>query len=205
MTEKYLDLLDAHRKTVLNGLAHASLQARAAFAASCAEELYPLYPAFAEEEDWGDPDLVRSALNAVWQWTETDADDGVDPAQLADRVADAAPRSDESRSKLAPWAQNAALATAAALDAWAGEGVDRVAAASERVIEAIDYLRPGEDELPSGLDVVDAELTRQRRALEQVANADDLRAVREDAARGEVARFVLNALDRPARAAPGSR
>jgi hypothetical protein len=202
VADKYLDLLDAHRQTVANRLADASAQARAAFAASCAEELYPLYPAFAEEESGGDPDLVRSALDAVWQWAETGADEGIDPAQLADRVADAAPRSDESRSKLAPWAQNAALATAAALDAWAGEGVDRVGAASERVIEAIDYVRPSGDEPPSRLDVVGAELTRQLRALEQMANTDNVPAVREEAVRGQAAGFVLDALGRGAGRAP---
>jgi hypothetical protein len=138
----------------------------------------------------------------VWQWAETGADEGVDLSQLADRVADAAPRSDESRSKLAPWAQNAALATAAALDAWAGEGVDRVSPASERVIEAIEYVLPSGDEPSSRLAVVDAELARQLRVLKQVANTDNVRAVREEAARGQVAGFVLDALDRRAHTAP---
>ena len=40
---------------------------RLAFAASCCERLLPLYGSFSREEDWGYPDLLRDALDGVWQ------------------------------------------------------------------------------------------------------------------------------------------
>lgn len=40
---------------------------RVAFAASCCERLLPNYNAFYFLENWGDPSVLRTALNEVWQ------------------------------------------------------------------------------------------------------------------------------------------
>jgi uncharacterized protein YjaG (DUF416 family) len=40
---------------------------RVAFAASCCERLLPNYSAFAREEGWGNPAVLRTALDEVWQ------------------------------------------------------------------------------------------------------------------------------------------
>lgn len=40
---------------------------RIAFAASCCERLLPNYSAFAREEGWGNPFVLRAALDEVWQ------------------------------------------------------------------------------------------------------------------------------------------
>jgi hypothetical protein len=185
VADGYLTLLERHHAAVAGGLAAASASARAVFAASCAEVLYPLWPLYCEEARLSDDSgRLRAALNACWEWTKSRSDSGVDPAELADEVADLAPRTDESRSKLAPWAQNAALATAAALDAWAGAGLDRVVAASDRVVESLDYVV---DDPPNAGDlaVIELELERQRRAL-----GGDVESVRAEAEVFDVAAFI---------------
>jgi len=40
---------------------------RIAFAASCCERMIPNYSAFSRAEGWGDPAMMRTALNEVWQ------------------------------------------------------------------------------------------------------------------------------------------
>jgi hypothetical protein len=183
VADPYLRLLEKHREAVVHGLSRASPSARTAFAASCAEVLYPLWLQYGHAVGEPDEGVIRAALDACWEWAAGDANRGVDPADLADEVAGLAPRSDESPSKLAPWAQNAALATAAALDAWAGAALDRVAAASDRVVESLDYVAdPGE---PGDLEVVRTELDRQRRAL-----AGDVASVRVEATESQVTAFI---------------
>jgi uncharacterized protein len=39
---------------------------RIAFAASCAERLFPNYVAFSRDANWGNPRQLREALDAVW-------------------------------------------------------------------------------------------------------------------------------------------
>jgi Protein of unknown function (DUF416) len=183
----YSTLLAKHREAVLEALAGGSRAARTAFAASCAEVLYPLWVLYCERIGEPAGGAVRAALDACWEWAQSGSDSGVDPARLADITAELAPRSDDSPSKLAPWAQNAALATAAALDAWSGGHVDRVAAANDRVVESLDYVVADPPE-PAELEVIRTELVRQRRAL-----SDDVSSVRADATSSEVAAFIRRA------------
>lgn len=51
---------------LIQALSALSVKHRVAFAASCCERLFPNYHAFALMEHWGDPDLLRQALNEVW-------------------------------------------------------------------------------------------------------------------------------------------
>lgn len=48
---------------------------RIAFAASCCERLFPNYCVFAREEKWGNPSVLRNALNEVWESLEKRAFD----------------------------------------------------------------------------------------------------------------------------------
>ena len=48
-----------------------------AFSASCSERLFPNYQAFFKEENWGDPDVMRVALDTVWDNLE----EGVVPSK----------------------------------------------------------------------------------------------------------------------------
>jgi hypothetical protein len=69
------------------------------------------------------------------------------------------------------------------LDAWAGAAVDRVAAASIRVVESLDYVADPRE--PGDLEVIRTELDRQQRAL-----ASDPASARVEATRSEVAAFI---------------
>lgn len=46
---------------------------RVAFAASCCERLFPNYQAFTVMENWGNPKVLRQALDEVWQFLKEDA------------------------------------------------------------------------------------------------------------------------------------
>lgn len=49
------------------------LQHRVAFAASCCERLLPNYRAFTAIEHWGNPQLLRQALDEVWNFLQGEA------------------------------------------------------------------------------------------------------------------------------------
>lgn len=51
---------------LINDLNLLPAQHRVAFAASCCERLLPNYSAFSRMEKWGDPELLRRALDLVW-------------------------------------------------------------------------------------------------------------------------------------------
>ena len=51
-------------------LAPLSREAQVAFAISCCERLYPNYLAFKRETGWGEPDVLRKALDLAWSFLE---------------------------------------------------------------------------------------------------------------------------------------
>lgn len=50
-----------------SALSHLSKSRCAAFAAACSERLFPNYIRFSLEERWGDPEVLRRALDDVWR------------------------------------------------------------------------------------------------------------------------------------------
>ena len=61
------NLLDEHIRQVTDSLENLTPSKRAAFAAAIAETLYPNYLAFSKNKRWGDPSVLRSALDLVWK------------------------------------------------------------------------------------------------------------------------------------------
>lgn len=49
------------------------LKHRVAFTASCCERLFPNYQAFTVMENWGNPKILRQALDEVWRFLKGDA------------------------------------------------------------------------------------------------------------------------------------
>lgn len=89
---------------------------RVAFASSCCERLLPNYRAFVSLENWGDPDLLRQALDEVWNFLRGSTIDA-DRAQALMHACEAvAPDTDMFQSFLTSAAQNAAAAVTYTLE-----------------------------------------------------------------------------------------
>jgi uncharacterized protein YjaG (DUF416 family) len=112
-------------------LSHAH---RVAFCAAVCERLVPNYVRFAREERWGNPTLLREALDIVWHCA-LGARSGSDELRvLAERSEEAAPEPAEFESDLASAALDAANAVAASLRCCQDGDV-------ERCIEVATYAR----------------------------------------------------------------
>lgn len=61
---------------------------RVGFAASCCERLLPNFEAFSKMENWGDPSVLRRALDIVWTVVTGVS---LDPKELAELVAEIEP------------------------------------------------------------------------------------------------------------------
>lgn len=83
---------------------------RVAFTASICERLLPNYNAFAREADWGDPLVLRNALDEVWLILQGNDADVAKIRQLIEDCADAVPDSNEVGGGYCFEAQEAAMA-----------------------------------------------------------------------------------------------
>lgn len=59
---------------------------RVAFAAACCERLWPTYNAFCRRENWGNPALLRKALDEVWQVLQGKSVDAARISELKDDI-----------------------------------------------------------------------------------------------------------------------
>src|SRR5688572_21655177 len=90
-----------------------TVNAQVAFAASCAEWLYPCYEHFAPLTDQGDPVALRGVIDAAWSVSGSETLDPSDAERLAAVAESLVPEdSDDNSSTLSPIAQNAAACAA---------------------------------------------------------------------------------------------
>lgn len=68
---------------------------RIAFAASCCERLFPNYCVFAREEKWGNPSVLRNALDEIWDGLEKRTFDAAKISALIEDCLAEAPDSDD--------------------------------------------------------------------------------------------------------------
>lgn len=183
---------------------------RAAFAAACAQRLLPAYEAFAKKSHRGDARRLASILERLWSDLQgfplPEAELG---AQL-EACMSLIPAEDD-----APWieeqagAEDAGAAVAYALRARAGGKSQEAAWAARRSYEAIDHhlthragidpSAPGGEERLRRHPLVQAELTRQRRDLEDLrrgVEAGDTAVVERIRSRAVDEASVMFATDR---------
>lgn len=134
--------------------------ARAAFFATCGEALIPLYERFHLRTGWGEPRLLRAALDAAWRWVELDEE--IDDASLLDQLADLAPHGDDFDAPPSTEAQDAVICVDVAVRHAAGLAVDPGV-----VHYAVEpwIVRPDDGGLAMALETLDrvvAELNRGR-------------------------------------------
>lgn len=114
---------------------------RVAFAAACAEWLYPCYVEFARITGQGDPAGLRSVVDAAWSLAEAKELPRSDVGNLRALAESLVPSDDDDDwSTLSPLAQNAAASAAYAVRTWLLEDPQEAVWAARQLFEAGDYL-----------------------------------------------------------------
>jgi len=89
---------------------------RVVFSAACCERLLPNYTAFHKEENWGDPNVLRLALDRVWECLE----DGELPKEGLDQLIsdcnDIIPDTENFSTPLVSYALDAGTAVVSTLE-----------------------------------------------------------------------------------------
>ncbi len=80
-----------------------------AFATSCCERAFPNYVAFARQEGWEDPSVLRVCLDRVWDFVEGSTFPEAEARDLENKCSVLTPDSDDFPSTEATAAQEAAL------------------------------------------------------------------------------------------------
>lgn len=124
-----------------SALHELTLTKRVAFAAACAEWLYPSYEQFARTTSLGDLAALRSVVDTAWVLAKGE----VVPFGTVDQqrlIAESLVPSDEDEdwSPLRPLAQNAAAAAAYALRVWPAGRTQEAVWAARQLYEAADYI-----------------------------------------------------------------
>jgi len=175
---------------------------QAAFAAACAERLYPAYAAFLQASGRDDEGLVRQALDLAWAWAKTDVPQDPDPTDLVERCVALIP-GDEAGDFIQAYADDAIASVAYALQAAAGSEEEAAGRAAQRGTDSLDTFLlsnqidpslPGADQRVWEHPLVTAEIRRRDADLRRLSNATDLEAA-VDAVRANAARVSLLPLE----------
>jgi hypothetical protein len=110
---------------------------QAAFAAACAERLYPAYGAFARTSGLDDEGLVRKALDLAWQGAKVGVAQEDGPSSLVERCLALIP-DDEAEDAIPAHAEDAIASVAYALQAAAGLDPRAAGWAAQRVTNTLD-------------------------------------------------------------------
>lgn len=114
---------------------------RIAFAASCCERLLPNYQAFAEVEHWGNPDLLRQALDEVWSFLKGEPLTEQHARALVQAIEPVVPDMDDYSSLYASLAIEAASAVVCTLEALPDGDVQQIVwVARSTVNSLLEYL-----------------------------------------------------------------
>lgn len=94
-------------------LSQMSIRARLAFALLCCERMLPNYRAFATQEDFGEPAVLRQTLDGFWDFLEKDE---LPALEGKNRCEELAPDTEDYQSLLTSPALDAAVAIATLFD-----------------------------------------------------------------------------------------
>ena len=157
---------------------------RTAFAAATAVRLMPAYAGFSRKTGRGDPAKLAAIIERLWRDLEGDKMSADQVRENIDLCTTLTPQEDEG-----PWvleqaaAEDASAALAYALRCRQSGDSQEAAWAARRAYEAIDHFviaqegidtnRPGAEERVISHPLVQAELARQRRDLEELLSVSE--------------------------------
>jgi len=154
---------------------------QAAFAAACAERLYPAYAAFARASGRDDGGLVRQALDLAWQGAKLGVVPEADASGLVERCVALIPDA-EAEDAIPAHADDGIASAAYALQAAAGLDPRAAGWAAQRVTDALDdFVRsndvdgtlPDAEQLVWEHPLVRAEISRREDDLRRLSSASD--------------------------------
>jgi uncharacterized protein YjaG (DUF416 family) len=184
---------------IVEALARLSPMLRVVFAAACAERLFPAYEDFCRRAGRGDRAALANALEQVWRHLLGDEMRADQVGLALSRCMALVPGEDEQPwVDEQPYAEDAATAIAYTLGALASGDPQEAAWAARCASEAADYrvmygLGVESEARVVAHPIVQRELSRQRRDLEEVVEAREaspaLVARIRDRARSEASSF----------------
>ena len=168
---KYLDALRAQRELIAARLRGLPVEKQAAFAAAAAEEVLPVYIAYAESRDSENVRVMREAVAAVWETAVSGTTESFPAAELRERCLDATPHTDDAESLLDEAGSDAGLVVVAAVRAAGGDGEGGSDAAAG-MVSLLDNVLDADDESAEIPGPIELELARQRAALDRLESGD---------------------------------
>jgi uncharacterized protein len=175
---------------------------RVAFAAACCERLLPNYAAFARIARWGDPRVLREALDFIWGEIGKPRSDRRNVRQMIARCEELVPDTESFSADYTSAAVDASTAILETLDALLDASPQRVVDVASVCRDTVDMFVHERDDLDFNTDpdfeakiagdpLMVTELARQAAVLRQLQEAAELDRslldrVREEAHNGGV-------------------
>lgn len=196
-----MSMLDYNEIALVGDLARLSSNSRVAFAASCAERMFPAYEKFCDQAGRGDRAALSEILESVWRHLFGDKMSTEQMSAQLKRCMELIPgEDDEPRVDAQACADDAASGAAYALRALQTGEPQEAAWAARRAYNAADYhvmhrLGIEGDSQLLAHPIVQAELLRQRRDLDDLLGVGhetaDLFVRLRDRARAEGSMFFV--------------
>lgn len=111
------------------------------FVASCAERMYPNYLAFAQSQQWGNPEVLRNGLDTLWFLASGKVLREEEIQSLIESCQEVVPDSEDFRSLLTSAAQYAVIAVVHGLSCYLEQDGSLAEQVSVAALETVrDYL-----------------------------------------------------------------
>jgi hypothetical protein len=194
MPVEVLDPRTYDEAALISGLGRVEADARVAFAAACAERLFPAYEDFSRRARRGDPDVLAALLAQIWEHLISGRKMSLYEVGCAvTRSMGLIPRDEDGPwVEEQPYAENAAASVAFTLRALQTGKSQEAMWAARRAYEAVDHhvsnrLGIDSDAIVRAHPIVAAEAARQRRDLDELieAHPDPIAARLRDRAKTE--------------------
>lgn len=162
-------------KEILDLLSQMDDKARLAFGLSCAERLYPNYLAFHEEQQWGNPEAIRKALDLGWQVLDGESLERSELIKTAGMVDSIIPDADDFCTILVSSAMDAAIAAKRILQFTDNHDVESIAEIASLCRDTIDMYVSGR-----GSELFETVMSSEQIMIHPLMQ-EELRRQREDA------------------------
>ena len=146
-----------------------------AFGACCCERLLPNYERFSTEYNWGNPEVLRAALNEIWSSLETGVH--LQPDRMDSVEAECnkvIPDTEEFGTASASAALSAGAAVIEALECCSGTGEPARAAEAGRLATDAIYMRLLEESLARGDSTPESKIWEHPQMVPEIEKQEDV-------------------------------
>jgi uncharacterized protein YjaG (DUF416 family) len=125
--------------SLVTRLARLPSKLRVAFAALCAERQLPNYVRFSERSGWGNPGVLKEALESIWQDIQGRPLSKAQLETILERCEPLIPTGEEDTKEETAYAEDAATSVAYAIEARLTDDPQKAAWAARRAYTAVDH------------------------------------------------------------------